>query len=190
VLFSILAAAGLGASRLFRKARILAIFDDLDTVLALIPLQVVIVGFRWELAVTEVLMVVLLWAGWRYLHQVTWPTSYRWVAGLLRGDRGRSEVIYPPARLRAPTWHSHRGAAAGLRVGFVLAVPAGHDPHADDAREGHQDGPPELGEQRAATIVAACFMFLVGMSMPVFVGGTERPATAPCRGSRRRWAGA
>ncbi|MYI07328.1 MAG: sodium:proton antiporter, partial [Gemmatimonadetes bacterium] len=33
VLFSMLAAAGLGATWLFRKARILAIFDDLDTVL-------------------------------------------------------------------------------------------------------------------------------------------------------------
>ncbi|MBD3163427.1 MAG: sodium:proton antiporter, partial [Candidatus Eisenbacteria bacterium] len=36
VLFSMLAAAGLGATWLFRKARILAIFDDLDTVLLMI----------------------------------------------------------------------------------------------------------------------------------------------------------
>jgi Kef-type K+ transport system membrane component KefB len=36
VLFSMLAAAGLSATWLFRKSRILAIFDDLDTVLLMI----------------------------------------------------------------------------------------------------------------------------------------------------------
>ena len=39
VLFSMLAAAGLGATWLFSKARVLAIFDDLDTVLLMIPLK-------------------------------------------------------------------------------------------------------------------------------------------------------
>jgi hypothetical protein len=49
----------------------------------------------------------------------------------------------------------------------MLARPAGHDPHVDDAREGHQEGPAEPGEQRVATIMSACFMVLVGLSMPV-----------------------
>jgi hypothetical protein len=38
VLFAMLAAAGMSATWLFAKARILAIFDDLDTVLLMIPL--------------------------------------------------------------------------------------------------------------------------------------------------------
>ena len=43
----------------------------------------------------------------------------------------------------------------------------------DDAREGHQEGPESASEQRASTIVAACFMVLVGLSMPmIFDHGT------------------
>jgi Kef-type K+ transport system membrane component KefB len=46
VLFSMLAAAGLGATWFFKKARVLAIFDDLDTILLMVPLKVLMVGFR------------------------------------------------------------------------------------------------------------------------------------------------
>jgi Kef-type K+ transport system membrane component KefB len=49
----------------------------------------------------------------------------------------------------------------------MLARPPGHDPHVDDAREGHQEGPEDPNEQRMATIISACFMVLVGLSMPV-----------------------
>jgi len=49
ILFSMLAAAGLSATWMFRKTRILAIFDDLDTVLLMIPLKMLIVGLRWQL---------------------------------------------------------------------------------------------------------------------------------------------
>jgi len=42
-----LAAAGLSATWMFRKARILAIFDDLDTVLLMIPLKMMMLGVRW-----------------------------------------------------------------------------------------------------------------------------------------------
>src|ERR671923_241379 len=48
VLFAMLAAAGLSATWLFAKARILAIFDDLDTVVLMIPLQMLIVGLAWQ----------------------------------------------------------------------------------------------------------------------------------------------
>ena len=44
--------------------------------------------------------------------------------------------------------------------------PPGHDPHSDDAREGHQEGPESELEQRVSTIISACFMLLVGLSMP------------------------
>ncbi|GMI47198.1 hypothetical protein TrCOL_g5654 [Triparma columacea] len=49
ILFSMLEAAGMKDTWLFRKARVLAIFDDLDTVLLMIPLKIVLVGFKWEL---------------------------------------------------------------------------------------------------------------------------------------------
>jgi Kef-type K+ transport system membrane component KefB len=64
-------------------------------------------------------------------------------------------------------------------LGCVLARPPGHDPHADDAREGHQEGPESPAEQRAATVVSAAFMVLVGLSMPLIqVTGTGLGALA------------
>lgn len=55
-----LAAAGLGSTWLFGKARILAIFDDLDTVLLMIPLKVLIVGLAWQLGFAILVMAAML----------------------------------------------------------------------------------------------------------------------------------
>jgi hypothetical protein len=67
--------AGLGATWLFRKARILAIFDDLDTVLLMIPLKMLIVGLAWQLGLIVVVMAALLTAAYVWLHRVRMPTS-------------------------------------------------------------------------------------------------------------------
>jgi Na+:H+ antiporter len=71
-------------------------------------------------------------------------------------------------------------------VGCVLARPPGSDPHRDDAVEGSQMGPESPGEQRVATLVAAVFMVLVGLSLPPFardmavaVAGTVSAAQPP-----------
>ena len=88
VLFSMLAAAGLTATWVFRKIRVLAIFDDLDTILLMIPLKIMIVGMRWQLAVIAPVMVVLLWLAWRYLHSWKLPTEWPWLllyAGVITG---------------------------------------------------------------------------------------------------------
>ena len=44
-----LAAAGLAATWTYKKARVLAIFDDLDTVLLMIPLKMMLLGFTLKL---------------------------------------------------------------------------------------------------------------------------------------------
>lgn len=84
VLFSMLAAAGLSATWMFRKARILAIFDDLDTILLMIPLKMMIVGVRWQLAIVVAAMAALIWLAWRHMRslrrRVTWP----WVRSATR----------------------------------------------------------------------------------------------------------
>jgi len=76
ILFSMLAAAGLAATWVFKKARILAIFDDLDTVLLMIPLSMLIVGPKWEALLIIVIMSVLVFIAWKFLHQfklkITW----------------------------------------------------------------------------------------------------------------------
>ena len=51
ILFTMLAAAGLAATWTYKKARVLAIFDDLDTVLLMIPLKMMLIGFTLKCSV-------------------------------------------------------------------------------------------------------------------------------------------
>lgn len=167
ILFSMLAAAGLSATWHFRKTRVLAIFDDLDTVLLMIPLKMLIVGVRWQLGVIIVMMVLMLWLAWRYLHRLRLPVSWPWVLTYAAVITAVSEVIYRGSKLFAEAVPIHiEVLLPAFVLGAMLARPEGHDPHSDDAREGHQEGPESAGEQRVATVVSAAFMVLVGLSMP------------------------
>merc|ERR1719392_418522 len=47
ILFTMLEAAGMRETWIFQKARILAIFDDLDTLLLMVPLKAIYVGPKW-----------------------------------------------------------------------------------------------------------------------------------------------
>merc|ERR1719230_1338104 len=78
ILFSMLEAAGLQETWLFQKARILAIFDDLDTILLMIPLKIIVVGFKWELTIDAVLIAFLIGLAWWKLHDIKIPTSCFW----------------------------------------------------------------------------------------------------------------
>lgn len=167
VLFSMLAAAGLSATWYFRKVRILAIFDDLDTVLLMIPLKMLIVGLRWQLGVIVIIMVVLLWLAWRYLHKARIPVSWPWVLGYAGAITLASELIYKWSKTLDSSVPIHiEVLLPAFVLGTLMARPAGHDPHADDAREGHQEGPESPDEQKVATIISGAFMVLVGLSMP------------------------
>merc|ERR1719171_3163487 len=69
ILFSMLDAAGLKETWLFQKARILAIFDDLDTIILMVPLKIIVVGMRWELSIDLAVVVVCLALVWVCLHR-------------------------------------------------------------------------------------------------------------------------
>jgi hypothetical protein len=58
-------------------------------------------------------------------------------------------------------------------LGCLLTRPAGADPHTDDAREGHQEGPEGAREQRVSTLVSGAFMVFVGLSMPAIDPGAS-----------------
>jgi len=168
VLFSMLAAAGLAATWYFKKIRILAIFDDLDTVLLMIPLKMLIVGLRWELGVIVFLMVVQLWMAWKYLHKLRIPISWPWVLSYAAGIAVVSEIIYRLSKDMDDVIPIHiEVLLPAFVLGCMLARPSGHDPHTDDAREGHQEGPENPEEQKVATWISAGFMVLVGLSMPI-----------------------
>lgn len=184
VLFSMLAAAGLSATWVFQKARILAIFDDLGTLLLLIPLKIAIVGMRWQLIVVVFIIALLLWLAWKYLHIIRWPVRWPWVVGYSVAITAASEVIYLVSKTFDSTVPIHiEVLLPAFVLGCVLARPHGADPHVDDAREGHEEGLESPVEQRVSTIISAIFMVLVGLSMPAVFGSDQAAASTDATAS-------
>ena len=171
VLFSMLAAAGLSATWVFRKARVLAIFDDLDTVLLMIPLKMLIVGLAWQLGIVVFIMVFLLWLAWKYMRQVVLPVSWPWVLTYSVVIVVLTEIIYNMTKSIDPDIPIHiEVLLPAFVMGVMLKIPAGSNPHSDDTHEGHQEGPEGAVEQKVSTIISAIFMVLVGLSMPQIFG--------------------
>ena len=149
ILFTMLAAIGLKTSWMYRKIQVLAIFDDLDTILLMIPLQIMMVGFRLEVIVILAVVMVLLGFGWRYLARFDMKQS--WWAILLYAVA----VIFV-------TWLVNRLFHIHIEVllpAFVLGMVMRHK---------HIDTPTE---RKVSTGVSFFFMLLVGLSMPYFAGG-------------------
>jgi hypothetical protein len=172
VLFSMLAAAGLGATWLFRKARILAIFDDLDTVLLMIPLKMLMVGLVWQLGLILAVMAAMLAVAYLFLHKVRIPITWPWVLVYSAGICGISEAVYQVTKLIDESVPIHiEVLLPAFVLGCVVAYPKRQT---DEKVEANSDRHHEIEtpvERRVATIVAAAFMFLVGLSMPLVLSG-------------------
>ena len=80
ILFTMLAAAGLAATWVYKKARVLAIFDDLDTVILMIPLKMLLVGFEPKLLILIIVILALLGVAYFCIHWLRIPTNSFWVA--------------------------------------------------------------------------------------------------------------
>jgi Kef-type K+ transport system membrane component KefB len=80
ILFTMLAAAGLAATWVYKKARVLAIFDDLDTVLLMIPLKMMLIGFESRLLILTLAVFLFLAAAYFCIHWLRVPTSNGWIA--------------------------------------------------------------------------------------------------------------
>jgi Kef-type K+ transport system membrane component KefB len=163
VLFSMLAAAGLGATWLFHKARILAIFDDLDTVLLMIPLKIMMVGLVWQLGAIFAVVVLLLWAAWVWLHRWRIPLSWPWVMAYAALITVASELIYFYSKNIDDTLGIHiEVLLPAFVLGCLIARPA-------DGR----DALHTPREKRAALLVSGVFMVLVGLSMPAILSPAD-----------------
>ena len=81
ILFTMLAAAGLATTWTYKKARVLAIFDDLDTVLLMIPLKMMLIGFTAKLLGLGVVVVSLLVVAYYMMHWLRVPTNNFWIIG-------------------------------------------------------------------------------------------------------------
>jgi Kef-type K+ transport system membrane component KefB len=177
VLFSMLAAAGLAGTWLFEKARVLAIFDDLGTILLMIPMKIMLGGVQWQLAVVVLVLVALLAMSWFYLHEIEIPTTWPWVVGYAVVITIACHGIYLGSLKIDPSVPAHLEVLLpAFALGCMMKRRQGDDPHVDDARPGHQEGPADPTEQRVATIISAVFMVLVGLSMPSIL---TQDGTAP-----------
>ncbi|MBF0483138.1 MAG: cation:proton antiporter [Candidatus Omnitrophica bacterium] len=81
VLFAMLEAAGLKQTWVFKKAQVLAVFDDFDAILLLIPLQIIFIGFRPELVYVVFCVLALLTLAYYKLHTVKIPPGLFWLIG-------------------------------------------------------------------------------------------------------------
>ena len=163
ILFTMLAALKLKESWIYRKIQVLAIFDDLDTILLMIPLQILMIGLRWQMFAIVAIVVVLLAVGWRW--QATWDVRQDWkrILGLSIVVCTLTQAVY----LITKHWY---GAENSIHIEvllptFVVGMLMRHR-HIDTRVE-----------QRVATGVSFLFMLLVGMSMPL-VTGAEADTTA------------
>ena len=77
ILFTMLAAIGLKSSWIYKKIQVLAIFDDLDTILLMIPLQIMMVGLRWQLIIIVLVVFLMLMFGWRQLGRYHWRQDWK-----------------------------------------------------------------------------------------------------------------
>jgi Kef-type K+ transport system membrane component KefB len=170
LLFSMLAAAGLGTTWLFHKARILAIFDDLDTVLLLIPLKMLMVGIAWQLGLIVVVMAAMLAIAYVFLHKVRIRVTWPWVLGYSAGIAAISEYVYKSSKLIDESVPIHIEVLfPAFVVGCIMAYPPSGG--SGVGGEAHPHAEIETpAEKRASTAVAAVFMVLVGLSMPKILG--------------------
>ena len=153
ILFTMLAAIGLQKSWIYKKIQVLAIFDDLDTILLMIPLQIAMIGMQWQMGVILVVVILLLWIGWKKMSSYSLRSD--WMSLLLYSVLvyGATYVIY----ILTDHFFGEEGSVhiEVLLPAFVLGMVMKHTSHGTKS------------DDRAASFISLLFMLLVGMSMPL-----------------------
>lgn len=153
VLFSMMMAAGLSTTWVFKKARVLAVLDDLATILLLTPLQIVIHGFEWESIYVLIIIGLFLFASFRWQNSIRWPTTE--VHLLLYAF-----VITTMVFFIKKTTHIHLEV---LVPAFMWGCLVHLQPHHD--KKPHSPISLDI-------VIKGLFMFLVGLSLPKVTLGT------------------
>lgn len=156
ILFTMLAALRLKSSWMYKKIQVLAIFDDLDTILLMIPLQVFMIGMKWQMAVILTVVIFLLVFGWKQMGRYGMRQDWKAVLGysvivivFTQGIYHVSEYFLGP----------HEGIHIEVLLpAFVLGMVM--KPQHIESRT----------EEKVSTAISYFFMFLVGVSMPRFIG--------------------
>lgn len=154
ILFSMLAAMNLQKSWIYQKAQTLAIFDDLDTIILMVPLQVAMIGeLNWQMIAMLIVIFGLFFVGWHYMSRFkmrqTWYAIFTYAVLVYGGTL----LIY--------TLTKHFFGAKGaihievLLPAFIFGM----------VIKNHHVGGKQ--EERITTAISLVFMLLVGMSMPL-----------------------
>ena len=156
ILFTMLAAIGLKSSWIYKKIQVLAIFDDLDTILLMIPLQIMMIGPRWQLLVIILIVFLLLSFGWKKLSKYNMRRD--WKAILFY-----SVLVFAATQSLYLITKNLYGEDASIHIevllpAFVLGMVMKHKDI------------DTVWERKASTGISFIFMFLVGMSMPPLLG--------------------
>eukprot|EP00746_Dinoflagellata_sp_MGD_P136631 gnl/MRDRNA2_/MRDRNA2_70529_c0_seq1.p1 gnl/MRDRNA2_/MRDRNA2_70529_c0~~gnl/MRDRNA2_/MRDRNA2_70529_c0_seq1.p1 ORF type:complete len:722 (+),score=92.67 gnl/MRDRNA2_/MRDRNA2_70529_c0_seq1:162-2168(+) len=180
VLFVMLEAAGLKETWLFKKARILAIFDDLDTILFMVPLKAILMGLKWELFVILAVVCLLLGLGYKRLHAYKLPKGWRWTATYALVITAMTEILYYVTKNHIAMEAIHIEV---LLPAFILGVVIDTEDEDDDEDPEAQVHRSHLQDEKVQTCVSALFMVFVGLSMPPLFGdqggdGQHEPMSA------------
>ncbi|GAB4226446.1 MAG: sodium:proton antiporter [Chlamydiales bacterium] len=160
ILFAMLSAAGLGLTWLFRKARILAIFDDLDTILFMIPLQMMFQGFAFQSIYLVLIIIILLFFAYRFLHKLKWPTVVYWRPLY-------AFIITCACKILNTQFHIDLEVLLPAFVfGCILYNPHNPDDQVHYVHEHAYLEPEPAGIIPIDSIIKYTFMFLVGDSIP------------------------
>jgi hypothetical protein len=154
ILFSMLAAMKLQKSWIYQKAQTLAIFDDLDTIILMVPLQVAMIGeFNWQMLAMLTTIFALFFVGWRYMSRLDIPQNWYAVFTYAVLVYGATLLIYTVTK----HFFGDKGAIhiEVLLPAFIFGM---------IIKYRHIGG---KTEERISSIVSIVFMLLVGMSMPL-----------------------
>ena len=154
ILFSMLAAMQLQKSWIYQKAQTLAIFDDLDTIILMVPLQVAMIGqFNWQMMAMLIAIFGMFYVGWRYMSRFDMPQNWYAVFTYAVLVYGATLLVYTVTK----HFFGDKGAIhiEVLLPAFIFGM---------IIKNKHVGG---KSEERVSSLISVIFMLLVGMSMPL-----------------------
>ncbi len=157
ILFAMLATLNLSKSWIYKKIQVLAIFDDLDTILLMIPLQMLMIGMKWQMGAMVAIVFLLLLFGWKKLEAYDIPQGWGAILGYSAAVVLITQAIYAFT-------HIYFGEENSIHIevllpAFVLGMVIKHKHHESKISE------------RVTSAISLLFMFLVGLSVPFIMGG-------------------
>lgn len=164
ILFSMLAAMNLQKSWIYQKAQTLAIFDDLDTIILMVPLQVAMIGeLNWQMIAMLLIIFGMFVVGWRYMSRL--DISQTWLAVF-----AYAVFVYGATYMVYIVTHHFFGAKGAIHIEVLLPAFV----FGMIIKNKHVGG---KIEERATTMISLVFMLLVGMSMPFIDMGQDAAAS-------------